>query len=215
MVSFVKHENKQTYSIPIRALLLDLARRSVEEAVTTGGLPPVNPDHLPTELLEPRAVFVTLHKNGQLRGCIGNLQPQWPLYQAVMENARSAALHDIRFPPVRPEEVPQLSIEISVLSPARPLPARSPQEVLSMLEPGRHGVIFELGPYRATFLPQVWEQLPDPVRFLQHLSMKAGAGPNGWQDPKARFSVYEVEAFSEEDPEIQRYLAGEGPEPIV
>ena len=191
----------KAYPPEIRALLLELARESIRSVVRAGKLPQVDPEFLPPELRERRAVFVTLTKQGTLRGCIGSLEPSQPLYLAVMINARNAALHDPRFPPVTPEEEPELTIEISVLSPLRPLDCAGPEDLLRKLRPGVDGVVLEVGSRRATFLPQVWEKLPDPEEFLEQLSLKAGLPPDGWADPKAKVSIYQVESFSEDEPE--------------
>uniref|UniRef100_UPI00187D3453 AmmeMemoRadiSam system protein B n=1 Tax=Candidatus Magnetaquicoccus inordinatus TaxID=2496818 RepID=UPI00187D3453 len=119
------------------------------------------------ELAQPGACFVTLTKQGQLRGCIGSLQAYRPLAVDLLDNSLSAALRDPRFPPVTAEELAELRIEISLLTPAQPFPYSSAEDLLRRLQPGVHGVILSKGGRRATFLPQVWEQLPDPRQFLQ------------------------------------------------
>lgn len=181
-----------------RRLVLHLARRAVESVVRTGRLPDVNPTALPLALLAVRACFVTLTKDGQLRGCIGHLKAQMPLYQAVLENARAAAVQDYRFEPVRPSELEDLRIEVSVLTPARPLQYRTPEELLQRLRPGVDGVILEIGSFTATFLPQVWEKLPDKEQFLDQLCLKAGAWPGDWRRLSPAVSTYQVEAFAED-----------------
>jgi len=180
-----------------RMQALGLARFTVETLVRTGRMPVVSPASLPLALLAPRACFVTLTRHGVLRGCIGHLTAQMPLYQAVMENARNAALYDYRFEPVAPSELGELTIEISVLTRPRPLEVAGPEELLRCLEPGRDGVILHVGPHAATFLPQVWEKLRDPRRFMEQLSLKAGCAPDAWRSPDCRVEVYRVEAFSE------------------
>jgi len=181
-----------------RALLLELARETLREVAERGRLPRVDADYLPPGLDEPRACFVTLTRRGALRGCIGNLEPRLPLYRAVMENARAAATRDTRFPPVEPDEVPELTIEISVLSPPRRLDADTPEARLAALRPGRDGVILRAGRCTATYLPQVWEKLPEPRRFLDSLARKAGLPAGAWRDPATELSVYTVESFAEE-----------------
>jgi AmmeMemoRadiSam system protein A len=178
---------------------LRLARHALDSVVRTGRLPEVKPAELPVALLARRACFVTLTKHGQLRGCIGHLTAQMPLYQAIMENARAAALQDYRFEPVRPSELPEIDIEISVLTPPRPLQYKSPEELLQRLRPGIDGVILELGPCSATFLPQVWEKLPSKEQFLDQLCLKAGCWPGDWRRPSVSVSTYQVEAFAEDD----------------
>lgn len=185
------------YSAAERQALLKLARQTVQEVVRSNRLPTVPVDTLPASLREPKACFVTLTKQGRLRGCIGHLSAQMPLYEAVMENARNAALHDVRFPPVQPGELEELQIEISVLTEPQPLAFGSPEELLAKLRPHRDGVILEIGDRRATFLPQVWAQLPDKEQFLAHLAQKAGCGPTDWRRPGTRVQIYQVESFHE------------------
>ncbi|MCS7090607.1 MAG: AmmeMemoRadiSam system protein A [Limisphaera sp.] len=180
-----------------RFVALRLARETLETAVTSGRAPQVHPDAVPMALLAPRACFVTLTRHGQLRGCIGGLTAQMPLYQAVMENAVAAALHDYRFEPVAPCELREVRIEISVLTQPRSLTYRSSEELLQKLEPGRLGVILRVGARNATFLPQVWEKIPDKKQFLDQLAVKAGCASDAWQSPQAKIEVYEVEAFAE------------------
>jgi AmmeMemoRadiSam system protein A len=189
----------RSYSSAERKRLLELARLALQEAVLHGALPQVQPETLPPSLLEIRACFVTLTEHGRLRGCIGHLAPQEALYRAVMENARNAALRDSRFPPVQPAELDGIRIEISVLTEPQPLEFTSPEDLLSKLQAHQDGVILHLGDRRATFLPQVWEQLPDKVLFLNRLAQKAGCGPSDWRLPGTKVETYRVEAFHEED----------------
>ncbi|MCX7721920.1 MAG: AmmeMemoRadiSam system protein B [Verrucomicrobiae bacterium] len=181
-----------------KSFLLELARKTITSVTTGGTLPKIDPATVPPGANVSRGCFVTLTKHGQLRGCIGNILPAGPLYQAVIENARSAALHDYRFPPVRSDELKDIHIEISVLSEPVPVQFSSPDELLAKLKPGKDGVVLEIGERKATFLPQVWQQLPDKVEFLNHLAMKAGAGPSDWRGKDVKVSVYHVLAFEEE-----------------
>jgi len=185
------------YSAQERRQLLELARQTVREAVTTGRLPSVNTGQFPARLCEPRGSFVTLTKQGALRGCIGNLQAQSPLYASVMDNARSAATRDHRFPQVQEDELDDLEFEVSVLTEPKPLSFTSPEDLLARLQPHRDGVVLQIGAASATYLPQVWEQLPDKTRFLSSLAQKAGCGADDWRKPGARILVYQVEAFKE------------------
>ena len=187
-----------------RGWLLRLARASVTMAVRTRRLPELDPATIPSTARPPRAAFVTLTRQGQLRGCIGNLIANRPLYAAVMENSRNAATRDPRFPAVEPAELAGLRIEISVLSEPAPLLCESPVDLLDRLRPGRDGVVLQVGPRTATFLPQVWEQLPAPADFLDALARKAGAAPDAWRDPETRVSTYHVEAFEEPEPGAAR-----------
>lgn len=152
----------------------------------------------PAWLDVPAATFVTLTLRGQLRGCIGTLEAQRTLYDDVIHNARAAAFGDPRFPPLAADELPAVHIEISVLSTPRPLAFSSEADALHRLRPGIDGVILEYGPYRSTFLPQVWEQLQEPVEFIAHLKQKAGLSAGFWNDG-IRLSTYQAEKFHEEE----------------
>ena len=183
-----------------RSRLLQLARETLIAAATGGRDPAPPADGLAPGLTEPRACFVTLTRNGSLRGCIGHLAPKEPLWRAVIENARCAALHDPRFPPVSASELDQIGIEISVLTEPHPLEFRSPEDLLDKLQPGRDGVVLESGLRRATFLPQVWEDLPGKVVFLSRLCEKGGWDEHAWREPGMKVSIYHVEAFHEPSP---------------
>lgn len=180
-----------------RQFLLSLARQALRSVTAGGDLPEIKPDTVPEGCRPARGCFVTLTKDGELRGCIGNILPARPLYQAVLENARNAALRDPRFPPVTADEAAKLRIEVSVLSVPEPLPFSSPEDLLGKLQPHRDGVLLKIGERGATFLPQVWEQLPDKVEFLNHLSQKAGCPAAAWRGKEATVSVYHAEAFAE------------------
>ena len=147
-------------------------------------------------LTEPGACFVTLHKNGNLRGCIGSLLAHRPLGRDVAANACAAAFQDPRFPPLTSDEFAQVNIEVSVLSKPVPIFPASEAELLAMLRPGVDGLILEYGAHRSTFLPQVWEQLPDPAQFLAHLKQKGGLPVDFWH-ADMRISRYSVTAYAE------------------
>lgn len=153
---------------------------------------------LPAEtwLDEAGACFVTLHRHGTLRGCIGSLVARRPLGEDVVDNAIAAAFRDPRFPPLSRDEFPEVDIEVSVLSAPEEIFPASEAALMAMLKPGVDGLILEYGIHRATFLPQVWGQLPDAGRFLAHLKQKAGLPANFWH-PDMRFSRYGVQSFSE------------------
>lgn len=180
-----------------RRLLLALARETLRRCTAEEPLPEPDPCKIPPRLAAPAACFVTLTRAGELRGCIGTLEARWPLWRAVVENTRAAALHDRRFAPVMSGEVEELRIEISVLSPLRRLVYAAPAELLAQLEPGRDGVVLERAGRRATFLPQVWGKLPDRETFLNQLARKANLPPDAWQHPDAQVWVYTVERFEE------------------
>ena len=177
--------------------LLLLARQSIELAVDGKKLPALASAELTPALRAAGAAFVTLTIAGELRGCIGSLQAFRPLVDDVRAHAVDAALNDFRFPPVGREEVPLLEIEISHLSAPQPLEYAVPAELPSLLKPNLDGVVLRDGPRSATFLPQVWEQLPDPQEFLAHLCMKMGASSDLWRKKKLQVSIYSVDEFHE------------------
>ncbi|MFA6563314.1 MAG: AmmeMemoRadiSam system protein B [Verrucomicrobiia bacterium] len=190
---------QESFNKEERKLLLELARRTVKEVVTANRLPTVDPKTLPAKFAEPKGCFVTLTENGALRGCIGNIMPQMPLYQAVISNAQSAAVRDHRFQPVRPDELDKLEVEVSVLTVPQPLAFSSPDDLLAKLKPHRDGVVLQVNGRGATYLPQVWEQIPDKVMFLNTLSEKAGCAPDAWRGPGTAVGIYHVEAFKESE----------------
>lgn len=145
-------------------------------------------------LRAPGASFVTLHLDGDLRGCIGSVEARRALGDDVTHNARAAAYRDPRFPPVSADELPRLDVEVSVLSPRVPLEAMSEAEALAKLRPGVDGIYFEFHELASTFLPQVWASLPEPAIFLAELRRKAGLAPNFWH-PDVRLSRYTVEKY--------------------
>jgi hypothetical protein len=148
-------------------------------------------------LAEPGATFVTLYRAGKLRGCIGTVTAWRPLGEDVRANAMAAAFRDPRFPPLLQDEFPGLAVEVSLLDPPQPLPAADEREALTQLRPGIDGVVLECGRHRATFLPQVWDQLPDPLDFLAALKRKAGLAERYWGDD-LRLARYEVRKFAGE-----------------
>lgn len=179
-------------------ILLKLARGAIEERLFGQSNQEISEQDLNKEIFqEKRGVFVTLNKRGNLRGCIGHIQPILPLIKGVKENAVNAAFNDPRFPPLSKREYPEIKIEVSVLTNPTPLHFNGYQELLNKLKPNKHGVILKKGFYQATFLPQVWDQLPDKRDFLTHLSMKAGLSPTGWMDDDIEIFIYEVQAFEE------------------
>jgi AmmeMemoRadiSam system protein A len=143
-----------------------------------------------------------LNRGEQLRGCIGALRAHRPLAADVYHNAQAAAFEDPRFPPVRAEELSELTIEVSVLSTPEPLAYETPEELLEKLRPHVDGVVLQQGFRRATFLPQVWEKIEQPENFLEQLCYKAGLPPNAWRDPKVKILTYQVTKFKESDAEL-------------
>jgi len=187
------------YSGEERRQILQLARRTVRAAAASGQRPDIRPAALAAKLSEPKGCFVTLTETGRLRGCIGHLFAEEPLFQAVVNSAFSAALQDARFAPVTPAEVDLLEIEVSVLSAPEPLEFQSPEDLLARLQPHQDGVVLNLRGHSATYLPQVWEQLPDKVKFLESLSQKAGCAAGAWRDSDTTVLIYHVEAFKESE----------------
>lgn len=180
-----------------RRLVLELARQSLERAIRGERLQPLDLSALPERLRQPAATFVTLTRRGALRGCIGGLQAEMPLAEDVRQHAVAAALDDYRFPPVQPQELPELEIEVSILSDPQPLPYASPEELIARLRPGIDGVILVSGLHRATFLPQVWEKIPEPELFLSMLCEKAGLPADAWRHEGVEVFTYQVESFHE------------------
>ncbi len=194
-------ESPLPFAEPERRALLELAHEAIrsrlagELPVPPHGLPPaIAPASLPATLLAPGAAFVTLHRAGELRGCIGSLEARRPLVADVAANARAAAFEDPRFPPLAAWELAGLAIHLAIVGPSVPLPAESEAELLATLRPGHDGLVLAEGPHRATFLPAVWESLPDPRDFLAHLKHKAGL-PRDYWSPTLRFRRYSVEAI--------------------
>jgi len=191
------YEGKR-FSSGEEVLLLDLARRSIWASLAKEALPglPMYSDTLTQTL----GCFVTLHKEGKLRGCIGNIFPKDPLVQAVQTNALGAAFRDRRFSAVTEPELAELKLEISILTVPRELTYQDAGDLLRQLRPGAHGVVVTEGTKkRATYLPQVWAQIPDPVYFLSRLCRKGGMSSAAWRDPgKTTVQVYEAYAFEEE-----------------
>jgi hypothetical protein len=179
-----------------RRVLLALARQTIRDALTTGARPEIGTFH--QALFEPRGCFVTLTSRGQLRGCMGSIQPLEPLWAAIAENARNAALHDPRFEPVQRDELDSLDIEISVLTPPQPVQFASPDDLLSKLRPGTDGVVLQVRGRSVTYLPQVWAQLPDKLQFMGSLSEKAGWEVSAWRSPGTLVATYQVESFTED-----------------
>jgi AmmeMemoRadiSam system protein A len=181
-----------------KRILLKLARQSIELAASHHPLPILMLSEYSAPLQQEGASFVTLTENGELRGCIGALEPYQPLVQDVCEHAAAAAMDDYRFTPVHPPEVASLTIEISRLTIPQLLEYRQPVELLNCLKPGVDGVILRDGPHRATFLPQVWEKLPAPAAFLSHLCQKMGAPSDLWRRKILQVFTYQVVEFEEE-----------------
>lgn len=180
-----------------KKLLLKIARQAIESSVCGTEMAAFDLEKIPVRLREKGATFVTLTIQGSLRGCIGALEALLPLAEDVREHAIAAATQDYRFSPVRPDEVAKIKIEISRLTPPVDVDYKDANDLLGRLRPGIDGVILQDGAHRATFLPQVWEKLPDAAVFLSYLCNKMGASENLWRWKKIRVRTYQVEEFHE------------------
>lgn len=160
--------------------LKEVASQSILHGLEHGKPLPVTIADYPAPLQVEAATFVTLHKLGALRGCIGMLEAVQPMVRDVANNAFSAAFSDPRFPAVERDEFAQLDISLSLLSSAMEMVFSSETEVLEKLSPHVDGVILQDGGRRSTFLPSVWEQLPEPAEFLAQLKVKAGLPRDHW-----------------------------------
>lgn len=176
------------YSTEQKKQLLRIARSAIERTEI--------PEGTSLALLENRATFVTLEIAGQLRGCIGTLEAYRPLAEDVAANALAAACHDPRFPPLSPAECPEIKISISVLSSPEEILFSSENDLLGQIRPGMDGLILQEGIQRGTFLPSVWEQLPEKELFFEHLKQKAGL-PFGYWSDTLRVFRYQSEYIQE------------------
>lgn len=177
-----------------RATLLEIARHSIAFGLQHGQAAPVTAMDYSPALRETKATFVTLTIHDELRGCIGTLEAHRPLIEDVSHNAFAAAFRDPRFPHLTHKEFEHLHLHISVLSPPEAMQFKNEEDVLAQLRPGVDGLILEEGRIRGTFLPQVWESLPDPKQFLRHLKQKAGLPPDYWSKT-IKLQRYTVEEF--------------------
>lgn len=178
--------------------LLDVARNTIRGSLfgDKGGAD--KDDNLPPIFNEKRGTFVTLTSKGNLRGCIGHIIAQESLIEGIRENAINAAFKDPRFKPVGKIEWEQLKIEISILTDPKPLSYSDAEDLLKKIRPCIDGVILKKGYHQSTFLPQVWDQLPQKEDFLSHLCLKAGLDGNAWRRGDLEVSTYQVQAFEEE-----------------
>lgn len=182
-----------------KRILLKLAREAMEYGVKGGSLPSLDQNLLTPNLSQQGASFVTLTINTELRGCIGALEAYQSLADDVREHAIAAALEDPRFPPVEPFELSRIKLEISRLTDPYALEYSSADDLIKKLRPHVDGVILKNGHRRATFLPQVWEKIPDPVEFLEHLCRKMGLNENAWRSIPMEVWIYQVEEFQEDN----------------
>ena len=179
-----------------RRRLREVARASIDHGLRSGAALSPDPRDYAPALRAERATFVTLRRksNGELRGCVGGLEARLPLVSAVAQSAFNAAFHDPRFPALTSEEFPDLDIHLSVLSPLEAIEVNSERELCQRLRPGVDGLVLADGAHSATFLPDVWESLPEPARFVGELKRKAGWSPAYWS-PSMRVQLYTSESF--------------------
>jgi len=191
------HLPKEPIMAELGNILLTLARNAIASRF---GQPaqPFEDSHAP-ELEALGATFVTLTQHGQLRGCIGSLEAHRPLGDDLLENARAAAFRDPRFAPLTADELGRTRVEVSILSKSTPIDFKDEADLMRQLRPGVDGIILEYGRHRATFLPQVWEQLPDARGFMAHLKQKAGLAADFWSNDM-RISRYTVDKYKEATP---------------
>lgn len=181
-----------------RDRLLQAARHALAQGLSSATSPQPQLDEATRALRRERAVFVTLTTAGGLRGCIGTLEASAPLLWAVADAAHGAGFRDPRFDPLQAYELEAITIEISVLSPLQPLPVTSREELFATLRPGRDGLMLQDGRRKTTFLPRVWQQLPDKEQFLGQLLLKAGLADLHWSE-SLQFFRYEALTFGEGD----------------
>lgn len=177
-----------------RKILKETAKASIEYGLKKGSPLVVDTSKIEDALTVLRATFVTLEKHGQLRGCIGMLEARRPLIEDIAYNSYAAAFSDPRFPALTEDEFYNLSIHLSILSPAEAISCQSEADLIKQLRPTIDGLILDDGRHHATFLPSVWSSLPDPTEFVHHLKMKAGLPENYWSDELRAFR-YSTESF--------------------
>ncbi|MFP4158802.1 MAG: AmmeMemoRadiSam system protein A [Desulfobacterales bacterium] len=179
--------------------LLELARKSIADrlGVDYESSPDIEASKQDPVFQSRLGTFVTLKINGNLRGCIGNLLPEKPLAEGVKDNAVNAAFNDPRFAPLSKEEFSRIQIEVSLLTEPAPLEYSDAQDLLDKIRPNVDGLIIKKGSRTSTFLPQVWEQLPDKKSFLSQLCMKAGLPPDEWVKGDLEVFTYQVRYFEE------------------
>jgi AmmeMemoRadiSam system protein A len=186
------------YTLNEKRWLLALARQSIFHYLKSQQDLKEIASEFPSAFTEKRGSFVTLTlKEGGLRGCIGNIEPVYPVYEGVMKNALNAAFRDPRFFPLAENEFSETSIEVSVLSEPQNLDYKSGDELIQKINPGKDGVIISKGGCAATFLPQVWEQIKNPEDFLAHLCVKCSLQPDEWKKGDLNVDIYSVDSFDE------------------
>lgn len=183
-----------TLTLAEQHLLKDIAAAAIEFGLQYDRPPQPDVSHLPASLRETGACFVSIYKQGEFRGCIGTLLAHRPLAEDANENGFSAAFNDPRFAPLTPTEWAHCQLHLSIIAEPQPLFVKDQQDLLNKLKPGVDGVILSAGNKRATFLPQVWEQLPDKQQFIAHLKQKAGLNADEWP-VNLQIQLYQTQSF--------------------
>lgn len=189
-----KLKNIQKMNKEEKNKLLEIARKTIEAELNHTKYEPSN---IPDSFKMPAATFITITKSGQLRGCIGTLEAHEPLINNLKHNALMAAFNDYRFPPLQKNEIDQIKIEISILSKPEKIKFNNTDGLLDAIQPNIDGIILEADGYSATYLPQVWQDLPNKKDFLASLCQKAGLNSNRWQQENLTIKKYQVIKFSE------------------
>jgi len=195
-------DDRREFTADEREILLRIAYQSIRSGLETRQPADVSTDAIPARLSARRASFVTLHAEEKLRGCIGSLEPRTSLAEDVSFNAYAAAFRDPRFRPLQADELDALSLDISVLGTPERLDFDSEPSLLGVVRPGIDGLILQEHDFRSTFLPSVWESLPDPAQFLGHLKLKAGLATDYWST-SIRVWRYTTESFGANVPAIR------------
>lgn len=193
-----------------RRVLMEVAVASIQAAVSTPEslLLEVDPGEYPPRLREHRASFVTLHCSKRLRGCRGTIAASEPLVTCTARSARAAAIFDERFDPVTCDDIPELELHISVLTTPKPIPVSSERELLAFLQCGVHGLVLRGATVEAVFLPSVWEKLPDPAQFVEHLKAKAGLPARG-ESPDILWEWFTAESFEARAADVRPHTEGD------
>jgi AmmeMemoRadiSam system protein A len=192
-----KMDTKEWLSEDEGQYLLGIARETIKHKLDDREEPQIDWKKIPEKFKERLGTFVTITIEGNLRGCIGHIIPRESLIEGIKENAINAAFKDPRFLPLTKEEFGRINIEISILTSPQELDYIDAEDLLRKLRPGIDGVILKKGFYESTFLPQVWDQLPEKEEFLSQLCMKAGLSADSWKTEKLHVSIYQVQAFEE------------------
>jgi len=193
-----KMDTKKWLSEDEGKYLLGLARETIKNRLSNIEESQIDRKEIPEKFQERLGTFVTVTIEDNLRGCIGHIIPRESLIEGIKENAINAAFKDPRFLPLTKKEFDKIKIEISILTSPQELSYTDAEDLLKKLRPGIDGVILKKGFYEATFLPQVWDQLPEKEEFLSQLCLKAGLSGNSWKTEKLQVSTYQVQAFEEE-----------------